>query len=77
MREPTGWQAVANEIAGLDRVLCIVNTRKDARQLGSDAPRPRSEVANISYISTNMCAEHRRSAYLGLLMLRLWASHVF
>lgn len=53
------WASVANEISKLDRVLCIVNTRKDARRLAEMvlAIRPRSPVRHLS---ANMCAAHRR-----------------
>ena len=57
--EPVSWDSIAVELSKLDRALCIVNTRKDARRLaemieGKEAESP------VVHLSTNMCAAHRR-----------------
>lgn len=53
------WQTIAEEIAGLDRALCIVNTRKDAKYL-AELVKGLSSVP-VVHLSTNMCAAHRRN----------------
>lgn len=54
------WDTMAEALADHSRALCIVNTRKHARLLTERvlALSPRAEVRHIS---TNMCAQHRRS----------------
>ncbi|MBD3328364.1 CRISPR-associated helicase Cas3', partial [Candidatus Peregrinibacteria bacterium] len=47
------WQTIADELVAYKQVLCIVNTRKDCRELHSIMP---SETVHLS---ANMCAEER------------------
>ncbi len=47
------WEQVAAELAGYDQVLCVVNTRKDCRELYNFMP------AGTVHLSASMCGEHR------------------
>ncbi len=47
------WEDIANELAQLDRVLCIVNRRDDAATLWSLLPR------ETLHLSARMCGQHR------------------
>ncbi|MDR2489834.1 MAG: CRISPR-associated helicase Cas3' [Spirochaetaceae bacterium] len=51
--EPTEWQDLAQELAALPRVLCIVSDRKSCRELHALMP------AGTYHLSALMCAEHR------------------
>ncbi len=59
-QSPVAWETIADELAGEDRALCIVNTRKDARHL-TELVLDRSPNARVIHLSTNMCATHRRT----------------
>lgn len=48
------WRELAGELANLYQVLCIVNTRKDCRDLYTLMPKE-----NTVLLSANLCAEHR------------------
>ncbi len=56
--EPLSNEAIAQEIAGYDRILAIVNTRKDARQIFEQLliHHPAHECFHLS---TMMCPAHR------------------
>mgnify|MGYP000044533029 CR=1 FL=1 len=58
--EPVAWENLAHELATHKRVLCIVNTRKDARRLAELLVNFHIDIP-IFHISTNMCSAHRRS----------------
>lgn len=58
------WEDLAAEIAALDTVLVIVNTKKQAAELCRLLP------ADTYYLSTNLCGEHR-SAILQEIRQRL------
>jgi len=47
------WQKLAWELSEYEQVLCIVNTKKDARSLHNLMPE------GCIHLSGNMCAEHR------------------
>ena len=47
------WQDVAAELSTHDQALCIVNTRKDCRELWSLMPK------GTIHLSASMCGEHR------------------
>lgn len=47
------WQEIAEELKQLPQVLCIVNTRKDCRDLHSLMPE------DTIHLSATMCGEHR------------------
>ena len=51
--DPVSWEEIATELTGLDRVLCVVNTRKDCRSLHEILP------AGSLHLSALMCPEHR------------------
>ncbi len=51
--EPVSWEEIAGELSALDRVLCIVNTRKDCRSLYELLPE------GSMHLSALMCPEHR------------------
>lgn len=50
---PRSWEAIAQELAENERVLCIVNRRDDARELTRMLP------ADTIHLSALMCGEHR------------------
>ena len=47
------WEQIADELKTFDRVLCIVNTRRDCRELHSRMP------PGTIHLSASMCGEHR------------------
>lgn len=47
------WKDLADVLAGFEKVLCIVNTRRDCRDLYEEMPK------DTIHLSANMCAEHR------------------
>ena len=49
----TGWQEVADKLCEFEQVLCIVQTRKDCRELHQLMPK------GTIYLSALMCAEER------------------
>jgi len=51
--DPVAWEELAQEIAGYKQVLCIVNTRRDCRDLHALLP------AGAIHLSALMCPEHR------------------
>jgi len=53
------WESIADELAQEQRALCIVNTRKDARNL-AELVKNRKRGAPVLHLSTNMCAAHRK-----------------
>ncbi len=53
LNRPTEWAELASEITPLERVLCVVNTRRDCRELHSLLP------ADTIHLSALMCGEHR------------------
>lgn len=53
--QPVSWEVLAEELGRLDQVLCIVNTRKDCRELFQLMP------PGSLHLSALMCAEHRSS----------------
>ena len=50
---PVTWGALAEELAEKDQVLCIVNTRRDCRELHACMPE------GTLHLSALMCPEHR------------------
>lgn len=50
---PTTWPELANELLELPSVLCVVNTRKDCRELVRLLP------SDTVHLSALMCGEHR------------------
>lgn len=53
LRAVTQWEEVAEEISRFDQVLCVVNTRKDCRELYNLMP------SGTIHLSAGMCGEHR------------------
>lgn len=53
--EPMHWQQIADELTGEECVLCIVNTRRHARELFNLLP----DDDNRFHLSAHMCAAHR------------------
>lgn len=53
---PTGWPALAGELAERDEVLCIVHRRDDARDLVRELDL---RVPGTTHLSALMCATHR------------------
>jgi CRISPR-associated endonuclease/helicase Cas3 len=51
--DPVSWEEIAGELRTIDRVLCIVNTRKDCRSLYELLPE------GSVHLSALMCPEHR------------------
>lgn len=49
----TDWAELARELAAYEQVLCIVNTRRDCRELHSLMPE------DTIHLSANMCGAHR------------------
>ena len=47
------WDEIAVELSGFDQVLCVVNTRKDCRELFDRMPK------GTVHLSALMCGEHR------------------
>ncbi|HEA3202285.1 TPA: CRISPR-associated helicase Cas3' [Aeromonas veronii] len=66
--EPTSWEQIANKVIAEEVVLCIVNTRRHARELYTCLP----DDGNNLHLSAHMCAEHR-SAVIGEIRNRLAA----
>jgi len=60
MGDPTEWVEVAALLQAEDQVLCIVNTRKDCRELHSLLP------ADTIHLSALMCGEHRSRVVQGI-----------
>lgn len=58
--EAISWESIADELANMDRTLCIVNTRKDARHL-TELVIKRNPRSPVLHLSTNMCSAHRRA----------------
>lgn len=54
------WQEIANELMKHEQVLCIVNTRKDARALFDLMPE------GTIHLSASMCGEHRSRVIAGI-----------
>lgn len=60
---PLTWDEISRELVREERVLCIVNTKKDARLLTElVVGRMRQSGCNrpVEHLSTNLCAAHRR-----------------
>ncbi len=53
--EPNNWETVSQKVMAEQAVLCIVNTRRHARDLFSRLP----DDGNNLHLSAHMCAEHR------------------
>jgi len=51
--QPVSWEVVAEQVKKHEQILCIVNTRKDCRELHSLLP------ADTVHLSALMCGEHR------------------
>lgn len=66
--ETVSWQRLAQALVGESAVLCIVNTRQQARELYQLL----SDKNNNVHLSAQMCAEHR-SALIGQIKQRLKA----
>jgi len=59
--EKRSWQDVALEMQGHQQALCVVNTRRHARDLWEEIKRAANEDGgeSIFHLSSAMCAEHR------------------
>jgi CRISPR-associated endonuclease/helicase Cas3 len=59
--EQRGWQEIASEMQAQQQALCVVNTRRHARDLWEEVRRAASEddAKSIFHLSSAMCAEHR------------------
>lgn len=64
--EPVTWEELARELSCLDQVLCIVNTRKDCRDLHALLPE------GTVHLSALMCPQHR-SEVIRAIKVRLAA----
>jgi len=53
LQESTTWEALSKELSALEQVLCVVNSRRDCRELYRLMP------AETFHLSALMCAEHR------------------
>lgn len=58
--QPGDWQPIADELAGLDQVLCILNRRADARELHALMPE------GTIHLSALMCPEERSLVIAGI-----------
>jgi len=58
--EAISWESITDELSSMDRALCIVNTRKDARHL-TELVIKRNPRSPVLHLSTNMCSAHRRT----------------
>jgi CRISPR-associated endonuclease/helicase Cas3 len=58
--ETTTFETLAQELAQHERVLCVVNTRRDCRELHSLMPE------GTTHLSALMCAEHRSATIRGI-----------
>ncbi|RJQ65411.1 MAG: CRISPR-associated helicase Cas3' [Desulfobacteraceae bacterium] len=56
----TDWAELARELAAYERVLCIVNTRNDCRELYRLMPE------GTVHLSANMCGAHRSQVIAGI-----------
>jgi len=57
---PTSWENIRDQLINYDQVLCIVNTRKDCRELHAMMP------ADTLHLSALMCAEERSVVISGI-----------
>ena len=59
--EKQGWQEIALEMQAHGQALCVVNTRRHARDLWEEVKRATNEDdgKSIFHLSSAMCAEHR------------------
>ncbi|MGQ0658196.1 MAG: CRISPR-associated helicase Cas3' [Chromatiales bacterium] len=59
--EALSWDAMAKQMSGKDRALCVVNVRRHAFELSEKLYRtvPDEEKASVFHLSSAMCAEHR------------------
>lgn len=58
--QPCTWEEIAADLKELDQVLCIVNTRKDCRELFDLLPQ------GTIHLSALMCGEHRSEVIAGI-----------
>jgi len=56
---PVSWTEVAARVAEYERVLCVVNLKRDAVRLASMLRD--SAAGGLFHLSTNMCPAHRKS----------------
>ncbi len=61
--ESENWEKIANEILNNKQALCIVNTKKSARDLFRLTQEHKNKE-EIFHLSTNLCAEHRTDKIL-------------
>lgn len=56
-----GWQEIASEMQAHRQALCVVNTRRHARDLWEEVKRAVNEDSekSVFHLSSAMCAEHR------------------
>jgi CRISPR-associated endonuclease/helicase Cas3 len=69
--DPWGWERVAQEMRKSGSCLCILNTRRQARQM-LDVLDPHRDDVGVFHLSTLMCGRHRR-AVLDVVRGRLLA----
>lgn len=58
--DPWGWERVAQEMRESSSCLCILNTRRQARQM-LDVLDPHRGEEGVFHLSTLMCGRHRRA----------------
>lgn len=59
-KDPWGWERVAQEMRESSSCLCILNTRRQARQMLDELDPNRGEES-VFHLSTLMCGRHRRA----------------
>lgn len=59
--EKQSWQEIALQVQAQQQALCVVNTRRHARDLWEEVKRTASKDAgkSVFHLSSAMCAEHR------------------
>ena len=53
------WASIAEKMATQKQALCIVNTRRHARELYEELSRQLSDKSSVFHLSSLMCAQHR------------------
>lgn len=53
------WESIAEKMAAQNQALCIVNTRRHARELYEEVTRQSDDKTAVFHLSSLMCAQHR------------------
>ena len=53
------WDSIAEKMTAQDQALCIVNTRRHARELYEELTRQADDKTSVFHLSSLMCAQHR------------------